>query len=80
MDWIVYILKCKDGSLYTGITTNLERRVKEHETGKGARYTKGRAPLIVVYKEMCKDRSEASKRELEIKALPRLQKIELISV
>lgn len=75
MSWTVYILECVDGSLYTGITTNLARRVVNHEDGKGARYTRGRGPFRIVYKEQCKNRFEASKRELEIKALSRTDKL-----
>ncbi len=73
--WYVYIVECADLTLYTGITTNIERRLKEHEAGKGAKYTKGRAPLKLVYKEKCNNRSSASKRELEIKALPKKDKL-----
>jgi len=73
--WYVYIVECVDLTLYTGITTNIARRLKEHEAGKGAKYTKGRAPLKLIYQEECKDRSSASKRELEIKALSKEQKL-----
>ena len=78
MSWIVYILECGDGSLYTGITNNLETRVQAHEKGVGAKYTKGRAPFTIVYTEECLDRSEATRRELEIKKLSRQEKRELI--
>ena len=78
MDWIVYILKCSDGSLYTGITNNLERRFLEHSLGKGAKYTKGRGPLKLVYREICRDRSESLKRELQIKSMSRQKKHELL--
>ncbi len=78
MSWIVYILECGDGSLYTGITNNLEMRVQAHEKGVGAKYTKGRAPFTIVYTEECLDRSEATRRELEIKKLSRQEKRELI--
>jgi len=77
-DWIVYILECKDKTLYTGITNNLERRLSQHVTGTGAKYTKGRGPFHVVYTENCKDRSEASRRESEIKQLSKNQKTELL--
>ena len=63
----VYILRCSDNSLYTGWTTNLKRRLKEHKEGKGAKYTRGRTPLDLVYYEICNSRSEAQKRECEIK-------------
>ena len=79
MNWTVYILRCGDGSLYTGITNDLERRMAEHESGKGAKYTKGRGPLQLVYQEICQDRGLASKRENEIKALDRKAKLQLIA-
>lgn len=78
MSWIVYILECADGSLYTGITTDLERRVTEHESGRGAKYTKGRGPLKLVYSEYCDDRAAASRRELKIKAMSRSKKLGLL--
>ena len=76
--WHLYILRCKDGSLYTGITTDVEKRLEAHRSGKGAKYTRGRAPLELVYREECGDHSQALKRELEIKALPRDKKLLLI--
>ena len=76
--WYLYILRCKDGSLYTGITTDVEKRLEAHRTGKGAKYTRGRGPLELVYREACGDHSEALKRELEIKRLPRDEKLKLI--
>ena len=76
--WKLYILRCGDGSLYTGITTDVERRFQEHQSGKGAKYTRGRGPLELVYCEECPDKSAALKRELEIKALPREQKLKFI--
>ena len=79
MCWHVYILKCADQTLYTGITTDIERRLSEHNSGLGAKYTKGRAPLKLVYSEQCANRSVASKREIEIKSLPKAQKLLLIS-
>ena len=79
MSWTVYILKCIDETLYTGITTDVERRISEHESGKGARYTRGRKPFQLVYKEFCENRAKASQRELEIKALSRGKKIALIA-
>lgn len=72
--WVVYILECGDGSLYTGITDNFERRIKAHESGKGAKYTRGRGPLTLRYMERCADHSEALRRECRIKALPRTEK------
>jgi putative endonuclease len=80
MVWTVYILQCADDSLYTGITTDLTRRMNEHETGiKGARYTNGRGPFQLMYQTHCKDRAEASKLEISIKALSRAKKLTLIS-
>ena len=76
--WHLYILRCKDGSLYTGITTDVEKRLEMHRSGKGAKYTRGRAPLELVYREECGDHSAALKRELEIKKLPREEKEKLI--
>ena len=76
--WKLYILRCGDGSLYTGITTDVEKRLAVHRSGKGAKYTRGRGPLTVVYTEGCGDHSAALKRELEIKALTRDQKEMLI--
>lgn len=76
--WHLYILRCKDGSLYTGITTDVEKRYGQHQAGKGAKYTRGRGPLELVYREVCGSHSEALKRELEIKALPREKKLEMI--
>jgi putative endonuclease len=75
--WTLYILKCKDDSLYTGITNNLKRRFEQHESGKGAKYTKGRGPLKLVYQEKCEDKSSALKREIKIKGLSRLEKLKL---
>ena len=77
MNWTVYILRCADGSLYTGITTNIQRRTDEHNgIGKnGARYTHNRRPVTLVYQETLADRSQASKREIEIKSLSREQKL-----
>ncbi|MBR3973559.1 MAG: GIY-YIG nuclease family protein [Oscillospiraceae bacterium] len=76
--WKLYILRCGDGSLYTGITTDVEKRLETHRSGKGAKYTRGRGPLELVYREECGTHSDALKRELEIKALPREEKLKLI--
>lgn len=76
--WCVYMLECRDGSLYTGITDDLERRLKAHSSGKGAKYTRGRGPLILRYREDCEDHSAALRRELQIKALSRRDKLKLI--
>jgi putative endonuclease len=77
--WIVYILECADTSLYTGITNDLDRRMAEHEAGKGAKYTKGRGPFRLVYRETCQSRAEASRRETAIKLLDRRKKLQLFS-
>ena len=79
MDWIVYILKCSDGSLYTGITNNIANRVRAHQNGKGAKYTRGRGPFKIIYQEQYATRSAASKRELEIKSLNHQEKLKLKS-
>ena len=77
--WKLYILRCGDGSLYTGITTDVEKRLEAHRTGKGAKYTRGRGPLELVYCEDCGDHSAALKRELEIKAMTREEKLNMIN-
>ena len=76
--WYVYILKCEDGSLYTGITTDLERRFLEHKNQKGGHYTSSHAVVERVYSQTFPDRSTASKREAQIKKLKREEKIALI--
>ena len=78
-DWLVYILECADNSLYTGITNDLPSRIKAHEQGSGAKYTKGRGPFKLVYEQPCKDKGNALKKELGIKALSRSNKIKLIN-
>jgi len=79
LSWIVYILKCGDNSLYTGITNNLEIRLLAHEEGRGAKYTKGRGPFEVVYQKGYPSRSKATVKEIEIKNLSLEEKRELIS-
>lgn len=76
--YFVYILQCKDGSLYTGITTDLARRLEEHKKGIGAKYTRGKKVGSIVYFEKKKNRSTASKREAEIKSWARAEKLKLI--
>ncbi|MGB0719747.1 MAG: GIY-YIG nuclease family protein [Bdellovibrionales bacterium] len=78
MDWVVYILECADGSLYTGITNDLAARMAAHEAGSGAKYTRGRGPFVLRYREDCADRSTASKREVEIKRMKREAKLALL--
>ena len=72
--WYLYILRCRDNTLYTGITTDVEKRLEAHRSGKGAKYTRGRAPLELVYRESCGSHSDALKREAEIKKLSRQAK------
>jgi predicted GIY-YIG superfamily endonuclease len=78
--WYLYILRCGDGTLYTGITTDVGARLEQHRCGKGAKYTRGRGPLELVYSEECGDHSHALKRELAIKALTREEKEKLINM
>ena len=77
MEWFVYILRCGDGTLYTGSTDNVEKRLAAHRAGKGAKYTRGRGPLELAYTEQLPDKSAALRREYEIKQLTRQQKLEL---
>jgi len=77
--WVVYILECKDKTLYTGITNNLERRIQQHDSGQGAKYTKGRGPFRLVYTQNCEDKSLALRREHEIKQLSRSEKLTLVA-
>ena len=80
MSWYIYILRCGDDTLYTGITDDVEKRFAAHAAGKGAKYTRGRGPLILVYTEEVEDKSAALKREHAIKKLPRTEKLKLIDV
>ena len=75
--WMVYIIESEQGLLYTGITTEPERRFREHASGKGARWFRGRTPQRFVYLEACADRAAASRREAAIKRLPRAAKLAL---
>ena len=74
-DWEVYILKCSDGTLYTGITTDLDRRMQQHNSGKGAKYTRGRGPISVVARLTGLDKSTALQVELFIKKCPKNMKV-----
>jgi predicted GIY-YIG superfamily endonuclease len=76
--WFVYILRCSDGTLYTGITTDIQRRCRQHNAGTASRYTRSRRPTRLVYQEGQPDRSAALKREAAIKAMTRKQKQMLI--
>lgn len=71
-------MSCGDGSLYTGITTDIDKRFEKHCSGKGAKYTRGRGPLAIVYREDCGSHSDALKREYQIKQLPREEKLLLL--
>lgn len=76
--WVVYILRCSDDTFYTGITTDLEARLKKHNEGGGAKYTRGRTPCQIVFTEQHPDKSSAAKRESAIKKMPSRKKISLI--
>ena len=78
--YFVYLIKCKDGTLYTGITTDVQRRFKEHSLGKGGAYTRSRKILKVIYTERYKNRGGALKRESEIKKLTHKQKLNLVKL
>ena len=77
--WFCYILECSDGTLYTGITNDLEMRIRTHNLGKGAKYTRNRLPVKLKWSEVVENRSEASKLEYKIKKLSRTQKLILFS-
>jgi len=79
VEWHVYIILCSDDSLYTGVTTDVERRFRQHAQGRGAKYFRGRQPLRVVYLEHNHSRSSAASREARIKAMDRPTKLDLIS-
>lgn len=78
--WFVYLLRCGDGSLYCGITDDVSRRLEAHAAGKGAKYTRGRGPLELVYREECESYSAALKREAAIKKLKRPEKLALAGI
>ena len=78
MAWAVYILECSDGSFYTGISNNVEARINTHNASKGAKYTKSRLPVTLVFQENTLTKSESLRREIEIKKLTRKKKMELI--
>ena len=77
-NWTVYIVKCKDGTLYTGITNNLDKRIKTHNKGKGAKYTKSRRPVRLVISKGGFTRSEALRLEIKVKKQPRAKKIKFL--
>lgn len=77
-DWFLYIIETVSGQLYTGITTDVDRRFKEHESGKGAKFLRGKSPLTLRLKVACENRSIATQLELKVKKLPRPVKLDLI--
>jgi putative endonuclease len=79
MNWCVYIILCSDNTLYTGITTDIQRRLNQHASGQGAKYFRGRLPVQVVYQECGLDRSTASRREAHIKTMSRADKDLLVA-
>ena len=78
MNWVCYLLRCADDTFYCGITNDMEKRLAVHNAGEGAKYTRGRLPVNVVYCESCADKSAALKREMQIKRLPRRAKEALL--
>ena len=78
MAYWLYILRCGDGTLYTGTTDDVARRLAVHQSGKGAKYTRGRGPLTLAYPEACADKSAALRREIAVKKLTRAEKLALI--
>ena len=78
MPWKIYIIRCKDSKLYTGITNDIERRIKQHNSGNGCRFTKYRYPVELLYTERAVSRAEALKREARIKQYTRQEKLKLI--
>ncbi len=79
-NWTCYLLQCADNTLYCGITNDLDKRLAAHNAGEGAKYTRGRTPVKLLHCEPCADKSAALKREMEIKALTRLEKLALCGV
>ena len=77
--WSLYILECGDGSFYTGVTTDIDRRLREHQDGTAARYTRTRRPVVLVYREECGSRSLSLARECAVKSLSRSRKEDLIA-
>lgn len=77
--WFVYIVRCRDGSLYTGATNDLDKRVRAHSEGKGARYTRSRRPVVLVFSRRARDKPSALRQEYRIKQLTRVEKLALIA-
>jgi len=71
MNWVCYLLRCADDTFYCGITNDMQKRLAAHNAGEGAKYTRGRIPVSVVYRESCADKSAALKREIQVKRLSR---------
>ena len=80
MNWACYLLQCADGTLYCGITNDLEKRLAAHNAGEGAKYTRGRTPVRLAHVEPCADKSTALKREMQIKTLSRAEKLRLCGI
>ena len=80
MNWACYLLQCADGTLYCGITNDLEKRLAAHNAGEGAKYTRGRTPVRLAHVELCAGKSTALKREMQIKTLSRAEKLRLCGV
>ena len=79
MSWFLYVVQCSDGTLYTGVTTDIERRIREHNGSKrGAKYTRGRRPVKLIYVKDCRDRFEALREEYKFKSLSRKEKLKII--
>lgn len=76
-EWCCYLLRCADDTLYCGITNDPEKRLLAHNAGEGAKYTRGRTPVALIYQESCTDKSTALKREIQIKRLSRIEKLAL---
>jgi len=76
--WSVYMVECSDGTIYTGISNNVSKRISNHNDGKGAKYTRARLPVVLKWSQSCENKSEASKLEYKIKKLSRKQKLKLI--
>jgi putative endonuclease len=76
--WRVYVVKCRTGELYTGCTVDIERRLRQHNSGTGSKFTSSRRPVTLVYQEFCGDRSAALRREIRIKGMSRAQKLRMI--
>lgn len=77
--WSLYILRCGDGSFYTGVTTDIDRRIREHEEGRASRFTRTRRPVVLVYQEKCGSRSHALSRECAVKSMGRQGKEDLVA-